>query len=121
MVLERDDRGSANDFMLIDGQKVRSSARQEVVSLRGIVAGEFTVNVYHFSSQTTQPVPVTVSVEKLNPTVKQVFKDTISLDQGGKAQTAVRFTLDQKGDVANISRLERSILQTFYDPHRNGG
>ena len=120
LVLERDNRGGVNDFVVVDGQKIRSAVRQEVVSLRGIVAGEFTVNVYHFSALTGKPVPVTVAVEKLNPNLNVVWKGTVDVDRAGLEKTAVRFTLDTDGKVVDVSHTDRSILQTFYDPHRNG-
>src|SRR5260221_6939503 len=41
MVLDRDDRGGANDFILVGDTKVNSPIRQEIVSIRGIVAGEY--------------------------------------------------------------------------------
>src|SRR6201985_2382299 len=47
MVLDRDDRGGLNDFVDVNGQKVPSATRQEVVTIRGVIAGEYTVNVYH--------------------------------------------------------------------------
>ena len=50
MVLDRDDRGGANDFIMVNGQKVPSPIRQEIVSIRGVVSGEYTVNVYHFAA-----------------------------------------------------------------------
>lgn len=121
MVLERDDRGGANDFTKVDGQKVAWSARQEIVSIHGIIAGEYTVNVYHFSALTGQPVPVTVTVEKLNPTSKIVAKEIVQLSHGGMEKTAIRFVLDGKGAVIDVNRGEKSILQTFYNPRRNGG
>src|SRR6195256_7018977 len=65
MVLDRDDRGGANDFILVNGHKILSPIRQETVSIRGIVAGEYTVNVYHFVAMSREPVPVSVKVEKL--------------------------------------------------------
>jgi hypothetical protein len=121
LVLERDNRGGVNDFIMVEGQKVRSPIRQEVVSLRGIVAGEFTVNVYHFTALTGKPVPVTVTVEKLNPAVKVVAKETVQLNEGAMEKTAIRFTLDSKGDVTGTSHADRSILQTFFNSSRNGG
>src|SRR6266849_5680718 len=45
MLLDRDDRGGAKDFILVNGRKILSPIRQETVSIRGIVAGEYTVNV----------------------------------------------------------------------------
>jgi hypothetical protein len=120
MVLDRDDRGGANDFILVNGQKVLSPIRQEIVSIRGIVAGEYTVNIYHFAALTGRPVPVSVKVEKLNPTVQVVHYDTIELDHGGMEKTAVRFVVDQSGTVTDVNRNEKSLLQTLYKP-RNAG
>lgn len=121
MSLERDNRGSANDFMLVGGQKVRSSARQELVSIRGIVAGEYTVNVYHFTAQTDRPVPVTVTVDKLNPRVSIVAKRTLDMAGARVERTAARFTLDAKGEVVSTSDTERSVLETFFDRGWNKG
>ena len=121
MVLDRDDRGGLNDFVLVNGKKVLTATREELVSLRGIVAGEYTVNVYHFTALTGQAVPVTVTVQKLNPIVKIIAKETVELDQGGMEKTAVRFTLDASGAVTATSHIQRSILQTFYNASRNGG
>lgn len=121
MTLERDDRGGANDFLLVHGRKVLTSTREELVSIRGIVAGEYTVNVYHFTAVTGRPVPVTVTVQKLNPTVTIVAKETVDVDRAGMEKTAVRFTIDRDGAVTGTSRVDRSILQGFYDARRNGG
>lgn len=121
MVLERDNRGGANDFIMIGDKKVRSVTRQELVSIRGIIPGEFTVNVYHFAALTGTPVPVTVTVEKLNPTVKQVSKETLQMSRGGEERTAVRFTLDDKGEVIKVDQTQRSILQSFFNSSKDGG
>jgi len=120
MVLDRDDRGGANDFIMVNGRKMLSPIRQETVSIRGIVAGEYTVNIYHFSALTGKPVPVSVRVEKLNPTVTVVHYDTIELDHGGQERTAVRFTIDDDGNVVDVNHDEKSLLRTFYNPHLNG-
>jgi hypothetical protein len=72
MVLDRDDRGGINNSVVVGGKKVTSPMRQETVSIRGIVAGEYTVNVNHYLATTGMPVPVTVKVEKINPTVQVV-------------------------------------------------
>lgn len=113
MVLDRDDRGGANDFILVGDTKVDSPIRQEIVSIRGIVAGEYTVNVYHFTAVTGKPVPVSVKVEKLNPTVQVVHYDTIELNGGGEEKTAVRFKMDASGKVTDVNRVEKSLLQTL--------
>ena len=120
MVLDRDDRGGLNDFIMVNGAKVRSPIRQEIVSIRGIVAGEYTVNIYHFAALTGKPVPVSVKVEKLNPTVQVVHYETIELNQGGTEKTAVRFALDQSGAVVEVNHNEKSLLQTLRRPCNAG-
>ena len=57
LTLDRDDRGSANNSITVDGRKVSSQFRQETVSVRGIVAGEYTVNVHYFLATRGGPVP----------------------------------------------------------------
>lgn len=121
MSLERDNRGSVNDFMLVGGQKVRSSARQELVSIRGIVPGEYTVNIYHFTAQSDLPVPVTVTVDKLNPRVSAVARKTLDMAGARVERTAARFTLDAKGEVVSTSEIERSVLESFFDRGWNKG
>jgi hypothetical protein len=120
MVLDRDDRGGINDFIMVNGRKVPSPIRQEIVSIRGIVAGEYTVNIYHFTALTGKPVPVSVKVEKLNPTVQVVHYDTVELEHGGTETTAVRFVLDNGGAVIDVNRQPKSLLQTLRRP-RNAG
>jgi hypothetical protein len=114
MLLDRDDRGGANDFILVNGRKIRSPIRQETVSIRGIVAGEYTVNVYHFAALTGRAAPVSVKVEKLNPKVEVVHYDTIALDRGGLEMTAVRFVVDASGAVTEVGHRQTSLLQTLY-------
>jgi len=116
MVLDRDDRGGANDFIMVGAKKVLSPIRQETVSIRGIVAGEYTVNVYQFAALTGKPVPVSVRVEKLNPTVQVVHYDTITLDHGGAERTAVRFVVDPDGKVTDVNQDQKSLARKLRDP-----
>jgi hypothetical protein len=120
MVLDRDNRGGLNDAVLVRGQKVHSPIRQETVTIRGIIAGEYTVNLYHFTALTGKPVPVQVKVEKLNPSLQVVDYDTMELERSGTERTALRFTVDDGGTVTEIDHREKSLLQTLYNPWRNG-
>jgi uncharacterized protein YfaP (DUF2135 family) len=118
MVLDRDDRGGLNDFIMVNGQKVLSPIRQEIVSLRGIVAGEYIVNIYHFAALTGQPVPVTVKVEKLNPKVQVVHYDTVNVDHGGAETTAVRFIMDKAGNVTEVNHDQTSLVRMLNKRYR---
>jgi hypothetical protein len=111
MVLDRDDRGGLNNSIMVNGKRVSSPIRQETVSIRGIVAGEYTVNVNHYLATTGQPVPVAVKVEKVNPAIEVVHYDTILLDHTGQERTAVRFRIAESGSVLEVNRREKSLIQ----------
>ena len=121
LVLDRDDRGGANDFVVVNGKKIPSPIREEIVTIRGIIAGEYTVNVSHFNATTGKPVPATVKVQKLNPTAQIVFDDTVNVDHSGDEKTALRFTMNAAGEVTDVNTRRKSLMETFRDPTRNGG
>jgi hypothetical protein len=120
LTLDRDDRGGANDFIIVNGVKLPSPIREEIVTVRGVVAGEYTVNVSHFRATTGQPVEATVKVQKLNPTAQVVFDDKIMVDHAGDEKTALRFKLDAEGKVVDVHRRPKSLLATFRSTFRNG-
>jgi hypothetical protein len=120
MVLERDDRGGANDFIVVNGKKILSPIREEIVVIRGIVAGEYTVNVSHFAATTGRPVPVKVKVQKLNPVAQVIHDNMLTVDHTGDEKSAVRFTLDGEGKVIDVNYREKSLMQRFGTEHLNG-
>jgi hypothetical protein len=66
-------------------------------------------------------VPVSMKVEKLNPTVQVVYYDTMMLGPAGTERTAVRFSIDPSGAIVDVNSHEKSLLQTLRNPRRNGG
>ena len=111
LVLDRDDRGSANNTLTVDGRKLTSPFRQETISIRGIVPGEYVVNVHYFLATRGGPVPTVVKVEKINPVVEVVSHDTLMLNRMGEEKTAVRFKLDTSGKVVDVNHREKSLIQ----------
>ena len=111
MVLDRDDRGGLNNTIVVAGKRISSPIRQETVSIRGIVAGEYTVNVNHYLATARAPVPVAVKVEKINPAVEVVHYDTLLLDHTGHERTAVRFRIADSGKVVDVNHREKSLIQ----------
>ena len=111
MHLDRDDRGEGNDAIIIDGRRIENPIRQEVVTLRGIVPGEFTVNVQYYRSRDRQPVDVTVSIIKVNPRAEVVFHGERHLERQGEEQTAARFTLSRDGQVVDVNTLPKRLAQ----------
>jgi hypothetical protein len=89
---------------MVNGKKIASPIREEIVTVRGIVAGEYTVNVSHFVAATGQPVQANVKVQKLNPTAQVIFDNKFTLDHTGDEKTAVRFRLDSEGNKTRLPR-----------------
>ena len=120
LTLDRDDRGGANDSIVVNGKTIPSPIREEIVTVRGIVPGEYTVNVSHFQAKTGEPVPVNVKVQKLNPTAQVIFDNKLTLDHTGEEKTALRFWLNAEGKVIEVQQRQKSLLETFRDVNRNG-
>ena len=108
MNLDRDDRGMFRDVIELNGKSIENPLNQEIVSFRGLSDGEYTVNIVHYIANGGS-LPVQVKVEKLNPSVKLVFYDTITLTGSGDERTAVRFTLDGQ-EVKDVNNLPRDLV-----------
>jgi hypothetical protein len=116
--LDRDDRGEYLDQVMVDGEKVTFPLNQETVTLRGIIPGEYTVNVYNFLNPSNTAVPVAVKIEKLNPTVKVIYYQSMNLMGVGHEMTAVRFTLDAEGNVSNLNTIQDSLVEAVRAPSK---
>ncbi len=111
MVLDRDDRGGLNNSITVNGRKVASPIRQETISIRGIIAGEYTVNVNYYLATSTAPVQASIKIEKVNPTVEVVYYDTLTLDHMGQETTAARFRIADDGSVLDVNHRAKSLIQ----------
>ena len=111
MHLDRDDRGSVGDTLLVNGKPVVNPLNQEVVTIRGFAAGEYTINLHYYESRTREAVEATVSVVKVNPVAEVIFYGTVNLPMKGAERTAVRFSLDGEGRVSNINTLPKQFVK----------
>ncbi len=121
MHLDRDDRGNSNDTVEVNGRQIVNPLNQEVVTLRGIVAGEYVVNADYYKGSkdapTTadpklgQPVPVTLTVVKVNPRAEVVFYGQQVLSGPGAEVTLARFTIKPEGGVGSISTLPKALAR----------
>jgi hypothetical protein len=103
MHLDHDDRGSGRERINVNGRTIQNPLNQEIVTIRGIVPGEYVVNSQEFVANSTDRVPVSVKIEKLNPTASVVFYGTKDFDHKGQEETFVRFTLDADGKVSDVN------------------
>jgi hypothetical protein len=119
MSLNRDDLGTAND-MVYDptGKQIKVFRNEEMVTIRGIVPGEYIVNVHYYGKKIAvetsgeknyAPMPVQVQIEKMNP-YNVIFSKEVELRGKGQELTVIRFTVDEKGNVTNFNDLGYAII-----------
>ena len=121
MHLDRDDRGNSNNTIMINGHKVVNPLRQEVVTIRSIVPGEYVANAHYYETKDIdtsdpkagQPVLATLSVIKVNPKAEVVYYGQATLEARGKEVTMVRFTVTPDGGVENINTIPKSLTKSF--------
>jgi len=108
--LDRDDRGMLDDTLEIEGKTVTNPLNQEVTAIRGMVPGEYTVNIHYYESETNGSVEVSVRVAKVNPVYEIAFYGVTTLAEKGAEVTAVRFTLTSDGSIINVNKLPKKLV-----------
>lgn len=111
MHLDRDDRGLENDRIVVNGRTLINPINQEVVTIRGIAAGEYVVNAHYYDTKDQQPVEVTLTVVKVNPKAEVVFHGQQKLARKGDEVTMARFSIDNEGRVNDIGTLEKILVK----------
>ncbi len=112
--LDRDDRGNLNDTLTINGRVIENPLNQEITTIRGVVPGEYVINVHYYATENEKPVPVTIRVDKVNPTLEVIYYDTLTLQRKDDERTAVRFTILSDGSVTNINHLATSLVDKAF-------
>ena len=110
MHLDRDDLGQRNDIVQTPFGPIEHKDNREIVTIRGIIAGEYVVNVHMYTKRSeAEEVSVIIQLDKINPfstiTIKEVILKTI-----GDEETAFRFVLDKDGKVTDINHLKKSLI-----------
>ena len=124
MHLDHDSRGHLSDEeRLPDGTIVKPRIYSETATLRGIVPGEYTVNIHLYGAWTGSnamdhtpgtpySVPVHVRITKLNPSAVTMFDQEPRLERVWQEITVTRFSLRADGSWlgtdATPMRLQRS-------------
>lgn len=108
--LDRDDRGLINDTITINGEEVFNPLNQEVVTLRGVVPGEYIVNIHYYATETGKPVDVNIRLDKVNPKLEVKYYGTVTLEKKGDEKTAVRFKVGKDGDITDINFLPKRLV-----------
>lgn len=114
--LDRDDRGEINDVITVGGEDVVYQVNQEVVTLRGVISGEYVVNAYFYEARSGRPITVSLTVDKVNPTLTTVFYGETIMTEQDTEHTFMRFRLDGKGELLEVNRLPKRLTPYLLEP-----
>jgi hypothetical protein len=110
MHLDRDDRGNLADKITSKGEVISNPINQETVTVRGLQSGEYVINLLHYKSNYQDPLPVTVKVEKLNPSVELIYYGEHFLMGVGDEKTALRFIVDGQKNITDLNQFPKKLL-----------
>jgi hypothetical protein len=106
--LDRDDLGTTNDRIVVDGKVIFIKTNRETITVRGIIPGDYFVTV-HMYSKKAAVVPYTVTVMKVNP-FRQVYSLTGEFLVNREIQRLPAFTVDANGRVTSVFEHVRQIV-----------
>ena len=115
MHLDRDDLGHRNDTIQTPDGPITYNENREIVSIRGILPGEYIVNVHMYHKNSVEDCPVTIQLDKINP-FKIVTTKTVVLKLKADEKTAFRFTVNQNGDVIDVNELPKNLANVEGPP-----
>jgi hypothetical protein len=130
MHLDKDDLGSANDTVVnADGTVSTVRINREVITIRGIIAGEYIINAHYYSERDysnidnriemgssvrkkkSKELTVKIELHKVNPyTIMWVGEKKFF--GKGQEETFVRFRLDKDGTVLTPFTFEKKDFVT---------
>jgi len=147
MYLDKDDLGFANDIVKnVDGTITKVNINREVVTIRGIIPGEYVINAHYYSARkwtgqtlstnvdnsyelgkgksTGKKLTVKIELHKVDP-YKIWWIGEKTFTHRGQEETFVRFIIDPDGkQVGNFTYVEKKFVTPYgnmgvVNPNRN--
>jgi hypothetical protein len=130
MHLDKDDLGSSNDTVVnADGTTSTVKINREVITIRGIIQGEYTINAHYYSEREwvrklgeinnnvqqvgsgRKEVTVKVELHKVNPYTIMWLGEK-KFFRRGQEETFLRFRLDKNGEILTPFSYEKKKFVT---------
>ncbi len=108
--LDRDDRGMEDDQITVNNELVENPLNQEVVTIRGVYPGRYTVNIHYYKSVSNEPVDVDVRIFKLRPTYQSILNETVTLASKGAEKTVINFTIGPAGEITKKDKTQKQLV-----------
>ncbi|OGF25268.1 hypothetical protein A2303_03210 [Candidatus Falkowbacteria bacterium RIFOXYB2_FULL_47_14] len=111
--IDRDDLGKINDTItLANGETVKYEHNQEIVTIRGFISGEWTLNIHMYRKRDKEPISAEIKIEKLNPSVKTLFYKKLLLSRQWEEVTVTRFIMDSGGNISAWNTLSKKLIKS---------
>ena len=109
MHLDHDDIGRGRDVVVVNGQQIVQHTNQEIATIRGIIPGEWIVNIHMYAKRYSKPANINVRVDKLNPKFITLIDKNYTMTARGEEITVLRFSMTGKGEVTEQDDMFKSI------------
>ena len=111
IALDHDALGKSRNNSLANGQEgTVVNYNEEVVSFRGVTAGENIVTVHVYSKPDDEPIKATIKLIKIKP-YKEVVVRERTFTITGEELTAFRFKTDAQGNVLEVNELPAKLVK----------
>jgi hypothetical protein len=107
--LDRDDLGMSSDMIRVAGELIPNKINREIVTIRGIVPGEYYISIHMYSKKTEKTVPVSVSIMDVNP-YKEVYNITKEMSFRGEQIAMPGFVIDKDGNLKSTFETTTSVV-----------
>lgn len=108
--LERDDLGQQNDKIVVDGETILVYSNREVVNIRGIMPGDYYINLHSYSFRDDKPLAVKVTVIDINPIYHEAYTLEYEFVDKNSIHRPPAFTVDPEGQIVDIFAHTRTIV-----------
>jgi len=112
--LDKDDLGQRNDKIMIDGELKIIYLNREVVTIRGIVPGEYITNVHAYRKSKEVTVNGYVRLLKLNPYVEYATEH-FTIKNRGDEITVFRFYVNKDGYISDVNQDQHRFIKNQPD------
>jgi len=102
MHLDRDDLGRQSDTIVVNGVRTVIKINREVVTMRGILAGDYYINIHVYNKRGGDaPTKYTVTLLDVNP-YKEVYVMQGEVSRRGEIVKLPGFTVNEEGEITDV-------------------
>jgi len=123
MHLDRDDLGRQSDTMVVNGVRTVIKINREVVTMRGILAGDYYINIHVYNKRGADgPTKYTVTLLDVNP-YKEIYVMQGEVTKRGEIIKLPGFTVNEEGEVTDTWTSDKQLpgVQTRRDTSSGNG